>query len=200
MLEARDSHSLVRSVPVLLTGLRALLAPVVVLLSLYAPWPEAFAASLIVAFLSDVFDGVLARRLGVATANLRRLDSAADTLFYAACVFAAWQLYPAAITQRLVPLSVLAVLEALRYVVDFAKFKREASYHMWSSKVWGIALFVGFFSLLVLGASGAAVSLAIYVGIIADLEGLAISVLLPRWQADVPSFVHALRERRSAGI
>ena len=200
MPETRNGRSLVRSIPVLLTALRALLAPVVLLLSLYAPWPEAFAACLIVAFLSDIFDGVLARRLGVATVNLRRLDSAADTLFYAACVFAAWHLYPAAITERLVPLAVLAVLEATRYAVDFLKFQREASYHMWSSKVWGIALFIGFFSLLVSGSSGAAVSCAVYVGIIADLEGLAISIVLPRWKADVPSLIHALRERRNAGI
>jgi CDP-diacylglycerol--glycerol-3-phosphate 3-phosphatidyltransferase len=191
---------LIKSTPVLLTALRALLAPVVLLLSLYAPWPEAFAACLIVAFLSDIFDGVLARRLGLATANLRRLDSAADTIFYAACVFAAWHLYPAALTERLVPLTALAVLEVTRYVVDWLKFRREASYHMWSSKVWGIALFTGFFSLLVFGSSGAAVSCAIYVGIIADVEGLAISIVLPRWKADVPSLVHALRERRNAVV
>jgi phosphatidylglycerophosphate synthase len=200
MPETCNSRSLIRSMPVLLTALRALLAPVVLLLSLYAPWPRALAACLVVAFLSDIFDGVLARRLGVATATLRRLDSAADTLFYAACIFAAWHLYPAAITERLVPLALLAVLEATRYLVDFLKFRREASYHMWSSKVWGVALFIGFYSLLVLGSSGAAVSFAIYVGIIADLEGLVISIALPRWQADVPSFVHALRERRNAGI
>jgi phosphatidylglycerophosphate synthase len=189
-----------RSIPVLLTALRGVLAPVVVLVSLYAPSPEAFAACLAAAFLSDIFDGVLARRLGVVTESLRRLDSAADTLFYAACVFAAWHLYPSAISERLVPLSVLAALEATRYVVDFLKFKREASYHMWSSKVWGVALFVGFFSLLVFGSSGAAVSCAIYVGIVADLEGLVISIVLARWKADVPSFIHALRERRNAGV
>lgn len=191
---------MIKSTPVLLTALRALLAPVVLLLSLYAPWPGAFAACLIVAFLSDIFDGVLARRFGVATADLRRLDSAADTVFYAACLFAAWHLLPATITQRLVPLAVLAALEVTRYAVDFLKFRREASYHMWSSKLWGVALFVGFFSVLVLGSSGVAVSCAIYVGIVADLEGLAISIVLTRWKADVPSLVHALRERRNAGV
>lgn len=187
-------------VPVALTALRALLAPVVVLLSLYAPRPEAFAACLVVALLSDIFDGVLARRLGVATANLRRLDSAADTLFYAACVFAAWHLDPSAIRQRFVPLALLAGLEATRYVVDFLKFRREASYHMWSSKVWGLALFAGFFSLLVLGSSGVAVSCAVDVGIVADLEGLAISIVLPHWKADVPSLVHAWRERQRESV
>ena len=186
-----------RFIPLALTGLRALLAPVVVVLTLDAPDPRAFAACLIVAFLSDVFDGVIARRLGVATPTLRRLDSAADTVFYAACVLAAWRLHPTAITDHAGLLMLLVVLEASRYAFDFAKFHREASYHMWSSKIWGLALFTGFFGLLVFGDTTTCVTWAIVVGIVADLEGLAISVVLPRWKSDVPTFLHALRERRA---
>jgi phosphatidylglycerophosphate synthase len=196
-VHGRAGIEMIKSMPIVLTGLRVLLAPVVVLLSLYAPHPEAFAVCLIAAFLSDIFDGVLARSLGIATANLRRLDSVADTLFYAACVFAVWHLYPAAITQHAGALALLATLEVMRYALDFLKFRREASYHMWSSKVWGLGLFAGFFSLLVLGSSGIAVSCTIYLGIVADLEGLLISIVLPRWQADVPSFIHALRVRQA---
>ncbi len=191
---------MIKAVPLLLTGLRALLAPVVVVLSLFAPLPQAFAVCLVAAFLSDVFDGVLARQLGIATANLRRLDSVADTLFYAGCVFAAWHLYPAAITQHVGSLAVLATLEVMRYALDFFKFRREASYHMWSSKVWGIGLFAGFFGLLVLGSSGVVVSCAIYIGIVADVEGLLISLVLLRWQADVPTLFHALRARRAEAV
>jgi phosphatidylglycerophosphate synthase len=186
--------------PMVLTGLRALLSPVVLLLSIYAPSPGAFAVCLVAAFVSDIFDGIIARHLKVATPAIRRLDSAADTLFYAACVLAAWRLYPSAITARLVPLYILIAIEALRYILDFAKFHREASYHMWSSKLWGISLFVGFFSLLVFGSQGVTVSFAIYLGIAADLEGMAISLILPQWQSDVPSVVHAMQIRRSAAI
>jgi len=187
-------------IPVFLTGLRAFLAPVVLLLSIYAPTPDLFAICLIAAFVSDIFDGIIARRLNVATPTVRRLDSIADSLFYAACVFAAWHLYPAAIKERLLPLGILIALEALRYIFDFAKFRREASYHMWSSKLWGVALFAGFFSLLVLKSQGVVVSFAIYLGILADLEGIAISIILPRWQSDVPSCIHAMRVRRNARI
>lgn len=180
-----------RLFPLPLTLLRILLAPVVVLLTLYRPQPAAFGACLVAAFLSDVFDGVLARRLGVATAGLRRLDSIADTIFYAAALFAAWHLHPSAITGRLAPLAVLAGLEIIRYAFDLVKFGREASYHMWSSKLWGVALFAAFFSLLALGTAGLPVSIAIYVGIVADLEGLAISWVLREWRTDVPTLFHA---------
>jgi phosphatidylglycerophosphate synthase len=185
--------------PLLLTGLRVLLAPVMIFLAFYYPSRVAFGGCLIVAFLSDVFDGILARRFKVATPALRRLDSVADSAFYLAALLVAWHLYPSALRQHRTALTVLAGLEILRYAVDFVKFRREAAYHMWSSKLWGICLFVGFFALLALGVDGWPVAVAIYVGILVDIEGFAVSLLLREWKSDVPSVVHArrLRHRRA---
>jgi phosphatidylglycerophosphate synthase len=181
--------------PLYLTALRAALAPVVVLLAFFFPSRPAFAVCLIVAFLSDIFDGVLARRLGVASPGLRRLDSIADSFFYIGAALAVWHLYPFAITNRWLPLSALLVIELGRYAFDFFKFQRETAYHMWSSKLWGIALFAGFSSLLVFGRDGYIVAGAIYLGLVADLEGLSISFMLHRWRSDVPSIYHAMRLR-----
>ncbi|MBW8843953.1 MAG: CDP-alcohol phosphatidyltransferase family protein [Burkholderiales bacterium] len=186
-----------RHLPLALTALRALLAPVMVLLAVAGPSRAAFGVCLVVAFLSDVFDGILARRLGIATPKLRRLDSIADSLFYVAALFAAWHLQREALLEHRAALILLVVLEISRYAFDLRKFGREASYHMWSSKLWGLALFAGFFSLLALGRSGWPVTAAVWLGIVADLEGLAISVVLTRWANDVPSIVHACRLRDS---
>ena len=155
-----------------------------------------FACCLTIAFFSDVFDGVIARRLGIATPTLRRLDSVADSLFYAAALFAAWYLHPRALRPHLVLLGILLLLEATRYTYDFWKFRREASYHMWSSKLWGIALFAAFFSVLVGGVGQFWIVFALITGIVADVEGLAISILLNECRTDIPSFIHALRKAR----
>ena len=188
------------AIPLALTALRAVLAPVLLGLAYRQPEPRAFAICLVLAFLSDVFDGIIARRLGVATPGLRRLDSVADSLFYIAAVAAAWHLHADLLRVYALPLAALFALELLRYAYDYAKFRREASYHMWSSKAWGIALFIGFFALLVRGNGGWPVGLAIGLGIFADLEGLLISALLPVWQSDVPSSVHAWRIRQRAAL
>ena len=193
-------HPRAAAIPLALTALRAALAPVLLLLAYGQPEPLAFALCLVLAFLSDVFDGIIARRLGVATPGLRRLDSVADSLFYVAAIAAAWHLHAELLRPYALPLAALAALELLRYAVDYAKFRREASYHMWSSKAWGIALFVGFFALLVHGQGGWPVALAIGLGIGADLEGLLITALLPAWQSDVPSCVHAWRIRQRAAL
>jgi CDP-diacylglycerol--glycerol-3-phosphate 3-phosphatidyltransferase len=183
-------------IPVSLTVLRALLAPVVWAAAWWHPSPVLFGTCLVVAFVSDIFDGIIARRLGVATATVRRLDSIADTLFYVAVTLATWHLYPGFLREHATGLAVLLGLELLRYGFDYLKFRREAAYHMWSSKAWGISLFTGFYGLLVHGNTGLLAALPIYVGIAADAEGLVISAILREWRADVPSFVHALRARQ----
>lgn len=167
----------------------------VALLALFHPSPVGFGICLTAALLSDYFDGVIARHLGIATAALRRLDSAVDTLFFISVAFAVWHVYPEAIRARWMPISVLVLLEAFRYVLDFSKFQREASYHMWSSKLWALSLFAGFFSLLVFHSDGPLVDLMIYLGILCDLEGMAISLILRQWQNDVPTIFHAVRLR-----
>ena len=55
---------------------------------------------------------------------------------------------------------------------------------------------VAFLSLLAFGADSGPVTLAGVLGIVCDLEGLAISLVLKRWQSDVPTLASALRIAR----
>lgn len=162
-------------------------------------WPSAagFALCIVTALLSDIFDGIIARRMGIATPALRRLDSVADTVFCASAVAAIWLVHPGTIRSHIALLLALVALELFRYVFDFAKFRREASYHMWSSKLWGLALYTAFFSVLVAGRGGVFVDAALWIGIVADLEGLSISIVLTTWHHDVPTLFHAWRMRHT---
>lgn len=179
-------------IPIGLTLSRAALGPAMLAAAVYNPNPAVFGLCLSLAFLSDVFDGVIARRLNVVTSGLRRLDSLVDTIFYACVALAALKRYPAALDAHATSIVALIALELTRYVVDWMKFRRVASYHMWSSKLWGLLLFVAFFALFVFGRAGW-ISVAIYAGILADVEGLAISWVLSESRTDVASIVHALR-------
>jgi CDP-diacylglycerol---glycerol-3-phosphate 3-phosphatidyltransferase len=180
-----------------LTALRAMLAPAVIILAIQRAPGWTFAACLSVAFLSDIYDGVLARHFGVATAALRRFDSATDTAFYVAVTCAAWLLYPEAIHSNVVGILMIAAMGTLRTVYDLKKFGRRASYHMWSAKIWGIALFAAFLALLGFG-NAALVPLAIAAALVAQGEGLAASMILREWTHDVPSLFHAWTTQKSA--
>lgn len=179
-----------------LTQLRLALAPLVVALALRGAPGVALAGLLLLGFLSDVFDGVVARRAGVPTAGLRRLDSAVDTVFYLAVAYAAWRLHPAPLRAYAAPIGLLLGAEGLNHAVAFAKFRRETSYHARSARLWGLLLFAALAVLLASG-SGALLPAALVAGGLAQLEVLAITLLLPRWRHDVPSVAAAWRFRRA---
>lgn len=181
--------------PLLLTFSRGVLGPCIIACAYLWPRPAVLASCVIMAFLTDIFDGVLARRLNVATPNIRRLDSIADNIFYLCALWAVWVLHPNIILDNALPLVLLAVLECTRYAFDLRKFGREASYHMWSSKLWGITLFIAFIMVFTSENPGFLPMLTIAVGVISDVEGLLISLTLRSWRYDVPSIVHALRIR-----
>lgn len=190
---------MLRSVPMGLTVLRLLLAPVLVWL-VYAGAPGVvFAGVVLVAFVSDYFDGVIARRLGVASAELRHFDSRADLVFYATAAWAVWRLHPDVVRSVAVPGLIVIGLDVVRHVFDFAKFGRDVAYHAWSSKVWGLSLALALVLLMAFGVSRPFVGIAVVLGLIAQIEGLLISVALPVWTHDVPTLIRALRIRNTPG-
>jgi phosphatidylglycerophosphate synthase len=180
-----------------LTVLRLLLAPVLVWL-VYAGAPGVvFASVVLVAFVSDYFDGVIARRLGVASAELRHFDSRADLVFYATAAWAVWRLHPDVVRSVAIPALVVVGLDAVRHIFDFAKFGKDVAYHAWSSKVWGLSLALALVLLMGFGISQPFVGITVILGLVAQIEGLLISVALPVWTHDVPTLIHALRIRNA---
>jgi CDP-diacylglycerol--glycerol-3-phosphate 3-phosphatidyltransferase len=189
-----------------LTALRVALAPLLVLLARHGAGQPlrsgggvaiagvAYVACCAAAFLSDVFDGVLARRWGVDGPTVRRLDSAADTLFYVAAAWSVWIARPDVVRDYARGALVVVALELLRYTVDYLKFGREASYHAWSAKAWGLALFAALVATMGFGHPRGFVDAAVILGVVADIEGLAMSLVLPRWTHDVRGIGAAMRE------
>jgi CDP-diacylglycerol--glycerol-3-phosphate 3-phosphatidyltransferase len=178
-----------------LTGLRLVLGPVLVLMAYRGIAAVPAVLACLAAFASDYFDGVLARRFGVDTPAVRRFDSATDTVFFLSAAWAAWLLHADLLRPWAWMAGAIVALEIARYAFDFAKFRREAAYHAWSAKAWGLSLFAALIALLGFGSAVPLVPLALAIGIVADAEGLAISLVLPVWTHDVKSVVHALRVR-----
>jgi len=79
-----------QQIPWLMATGRALLGPVLVIGEKCGWNGFTLAALIVTALLSDIFDGVLARRWGCDTAAVRLFDSMADTFFYAFVVAALW--------------------------------------------------------------------------------------------------------------
>jgi phosphatidylglycerophosphate synthase len=176
---------------------RALMGVAIPLAAVRLRAPEAWLGAMIAGgFLSDIYDGVLARRWGTATAALRIADSAADTVFYVGVLVAVVERHWPVIHARLWLLAVLLGLEATRVVFDWVKFRRMASYHSYASKAWSALLALATVALLCFNDGFWLTTVAIAWGILCDLEGLAMSALLPRWTHDVKNLRRALSIRQ----
>jgi CDP-diacylglycerol--glycerol-3-phosphate 3-phosphatidyltransferase len=71
-------------VPYLLIYSRLLIGFLILLLSIYhiPHYPAIAVTLLVIGLLTDIFDGIIARRLNVSTERLRRLDSTVDQVFF----------------------------------------------------------------------------------------------------------------------
>ena len=183
-------------VPWLLVMSRIVLAPLAIWLALAkAPawlWMGQFAA----AALSDWFDGKLARRWGTATPGLRQADSIADTVYMFAIAVSLWISHPQIIHDHRWGIGLVIALELLRYPLDWWRFGRGASYHAWSAKLFGAALVVAVSAIVMGDDAGPWLWVALLIGVISELEGVLISLLLPVWTHDVRHAAAALALRR----
>src|SRR5438309_1660525 len=133
--ESTQSGKLTRAIPMGLTVLRLLLAPVLVWLVYADASGFAFAGVIFLAFVSDYFDGVIARRVGVSSAELRHFDSRADLVFYATAAWAVWRIHPDVARRVAIPGLVVIGLDVARHVFDFAKFGKDVAYHASDSAI-----------------------------------------------------------------
>ena len=187
-----------KNIPYILIAIRFLFAPIIFFLA-YLKYEESQSLILTLMFiglLTDIFDGIIARKVGVSSEKLRRLDSQVDLVFWLALGFAAYFLNPELIKSEWKSISLVFVLEALCYLISILKFGKETCTHAFLSKMWGLSLVIAFTYLIGFQQTGWAFYLAIILGIVSHVDVILIILILPKWQYDVPSCYHALNIRK----
>lgn len=182
-------------IPWIMASGRAALGPVLIA-GAECNWSGiALAAMVLSALVSDIFDGVLARRWNCDTAAVRLFDSMADTLFYLCVAWSLWIARPQAIRDNAPLLLAIASFEAVRYAFDFGKFGKPASYHSWLAKSWGLTMAIAVMWMLARPGRCVLWPVSLMLGLACNCEGLAMSLLLPQWTRDVRSVGRALALR-----
>lgn len=119
------------NIPISLILFRFLLAPIILALA-YFVGESAKPAILLLMYLgllSDIFDGIIARKQQLSTIKLRRLDSQTDMIFWLSIGCATWILYPQLIRDNAAAIRVILAMEISVYVISIVKFKRETCTH-----------------------------------------------------------------------
>jgi CDP-diacylglycerol--glycerol-3-phosphate 3-phosphatidyltransferase len=185
------------AIPVGLTTFRLLLTPAVFVLAAAGVTGWVWPVVLLSALLSDLFDGMAARRFGVGTPLVRRFDSATDVVFYLGVFVAVAVLrWDVLVEYRWLFAAVLG-LEVVCNVVSLAKNGTLPATHTYLAKGWAVLLALSFAVVLGWGTPFPLLDLTLAYGIVVDLEVIAIILVTPGPAVDVPMVRHALRRRRA---
>jgi phosphatidylglycerophosphate synthase len=182
-----------KHIPIALILFRLTLAPIILAL-VYFLREESRLIVIVLMYLglfSDIFDGIIARHLEVSSEKLRRLDSQTDMIFWVSIGVSTWLLYPDLIRDNRVPIIIIFIMEGMCYGISIIKFGRETCTHAFLSKLWGITLLIAFTSLIGFNHAGIPFLLAIVLGLISHIDRILITLILPKWTHDIPSFYHA---------
>jgi phosphatidylglycerophosphate synthase len=189
-----------RAIPLAMTAGRAALGPVMVLGAACGWNGVAMAGMVLVALVSDIFDGVLARRWSCDTEAVRLLDTIADTFFYLCAGLALWLARPEVWRSNGVLLAVLLGMEVFRIGFDCVKFGKIASYHSYVAKTWGLILATAVVAEFARGDANGLMTAALGWGVVCQVEGLCMSLILSDWHRDVKTIGAAweLRQRQAS--
>ena len=181
-----------RTVPWILLSVRLLIVPLFVMFpnclnDLSVLWLY------MAAFVTDYFDGVSARYLGIATPSLRKTDSAADTVFHLALAYVLFLHHPEVFRRSAIALVLFLVTAAAWYVIDAFRWHRIAGFHTYSAKVFSVALMVWIVLLLIGRNTGPLFAVILVFGALSNIEGIIISLRLRKDCTDVPTLFHVHR-------
>lgn len=137
--------------------------------------------------ITDLLDGLLARKLNSESALGARLDSIADLFFYTVSLV---KLLPALI--KILPWYIwivvagILVLRILSYIIAAAKFHRFAAHHTWLNKITGLFVFaVPYF--LITPIAVLFCLLVCLIGVLSTVEDLYIHITSSEYDENIKS-------------
>jgi CDP-diacylglycerol--glycerol-3-phosphate 3-phosphatidyltransferase len=186
------------NIPISLILFRLVLAPIILALAYFIG--ESSKTTIVIlmylGLVSDILDGIIARKQNISSEKLRRMDSQTDMIFWLSIGFATWMLYPKLISDNTIVIWTILGMEVACYIISYIKFKKQPCTHSFLSKIWGLTLLVAFTSLIGFNYAGILFAMAIIMGLISQLDIILITLILPKWTHDIPSAYHAYLIRK----
>lgn len=186
------------AIPYAMVWFRLALAPIFWIGYWLEANPWLYVILLLTGIFSDIFDGVLARRWETSSPPLRRFDGNTDTLFYGCAGVVCVLLHVDWLQPWQIPLMVMFISLLAQNIVALLRYgKEQPSYHMWSGKLWSIALVVAMIGLYLDHPAAWMLDAVVALGVYNSAEGIIASLISPRPLTDVPTVFHVIQMVRT---
>jgi phosphatidylglycerophosphate synthase len=135
-------NKIINQIPIGLIYSRLILAFVIIFLSIVQLdyFKPIIVSIMIWAIVSDIFDGIIARKLNISTPRLRRLDSSVDQIFWICTLVGITIICPNFFIDNYIKIVIILALEVVSYLVSYLRFKKEVATHAILSKFWALTV------------------------------------------------------------
>lgn len=140
-----------------------------------------------IAFLSDVFDGIIARKYNCSNEKLRQMDSRADSFFWLSLCVVLIKFYPEFISHNKLKLFILICSEIGIQVFAYLKYGKSLALHTYSAKLWAMLLFISVLCVIVNYQTQLMFDFAFYWGLVSQMEVFIILLCQKKFLVDVKS-------------
>jgi CDP-diacylglycerol---glycerol-3-phosphate 3-phosphatidyltransferase len=172
-----------------LIAFRFFLGPILILQTTDGQLNLWFVFWIFAGLVSDIFDGMIARKLGVATPALRSADSKVDFFFIICLAILAWVGFQYPLREFSLPLLVsMFALYGISILYPWIKFGRVPAYHAYSAKLAGLSMMVAAIGLFGFGFTGWTLAIGVWVSIISHIDRILISYFLKSSKTDIIGF------------
>jgi len=183
------------TIPNLISFYRLLVFPLI-LYFIIAGQERLFAVFLVINLLTDLIDGIIARRFHMETEFGARLDSFADNLTYVLAFTGLLVFRMADLQPHLISFVIFVAMLVLTVVVSLVKFRKFPSLHLYSTKISGYIQAAFFICTFFIHFYAPLYFLMISWAIMAAIECLIIDMLIPETRSNIKGLFWVLMERK----
>ena len=178
-----------KRIPYFLIYSRIVMAVYFILATIWKPLQDPIVISvvLITGILTDIFDGIIARKLKCDTIHLRQLDSKADTVFWIALLYLLLSIHAKFMRDHAVELFILLASEITIQLFGYFKFNRALALHTYAAKTWAVLLTLTVLQLLLIGHAETLFYIMFVWGLLSQIEVMIIVFKLKIFTIDVRS-------------
>jgi len=178
-----------KQTPYILTYSRLLIAGYYILVAICKPLQDPITISflLVYAILSDVFDGILARKMKVDSIQLRQLDSKVDTIFWVTLLYLLLVIENLFMRLHAIELFILLASEIVIQLFGYFKFSCALALHTYAAKIWALLLTFCVLQLLLVNNAEIIFYIMFIWGLLAQLEVVLIILKMKTFRVDINS-------------
>lgn len=182
------------TIPNLLGFYRLLMFPVILFFILSGK-ESLFAIFLVINLLTDVADGIIARRFNMVTEFGAKLDSMADNFTYLLAFLGLIVFKLDDFMPHIFSFALWFFLMISTVIVSLIKFKRFSSFHLYSFKIGGYIQGAFFILLFTVGFITPFYYFMVIWGILASIEHITIQLIIPKMRSNAKGLFWVLKEK-----